>query len=431
MQRNQTNNPLDPLSSTHKIKSDPASSIRLIALITAICLLADSMLYVVLPLYWREAGLTSLYEVGILLSVNRFIRLPLNPIVSWLYRRMNMTTGMLIAVILTGVVTFLYAQASGFWFWFALRCAWGLVWTFLRLGAFYAILNLSSEHNRGFLMGQYNGLSRLGSLFGMLAGGGLVWVIGMRPIFLAFAVLTLGAVFLAVKVRAGADLRPHAAAGETAAGIHPQAAAAAGLRRRIAGDLLAMPVAQALLTGLLTAYLFQGVFSSTLSHILDLRLTGAGIAGSFLLNAAMLGGLFQAARWLWEPWLAPWIGRKSDESGRRIPLLIVTLCATAALFALIPVPAPLMLWLAVLLFIQAAATVLTTLCDTIAADVSSARTDKAMVITVYSMMVDLGSAFGPMIAYSFSVTALYVSSAAVLAALAGLWLLRRERQIVH
>lgn len=411
----------------------PAQSIQSIALITAICLLADSMLYVVLPLYWKEAGLSSLYEVGILLSVNRFIRLPLNPIVSWGYKKLPITTGMIIAILLTGVVTFMYSQAQGFWFWFALRCVWGLVWTFLRLGAFYAILNLSTEHNRGFLMGRYNGLSRLGSLFGMLAGGGLVWVIGMQAIFQVFAVLTLGALFLAFKVRASADLLPQSVPASSAATHSPRQpqSAAVGLFRRLAEGLLTKPVVLALLTGLVTAYLFQGVFSSTLSHILDLRLTEAGIGASFLMNAAMLGGLFQAIRWLWEPWLAPWIGRKSDQLGTRVPLLIITLCVTAGLFALIPVPAPLLLWLVVLLLIQAAATVLTTLCDTIAADVSSTRPDKTMVITVYSMMIDLGSAFGPMIAYSFSVTALYVSSAVLLAALASLWLVHRERQIVH
>ena len=36
------------------------------ALITAACVAGDSMLYVVLPVHWKSAGLSSLWEVGLL-----------------------------------------------------------------------------------------------------------------------------------------------------------------------------------------------------------------------------------------------------------------------------------------------------------------------------------------------------------------------------
>lgn len=398
-------------------------SIQYIALITAICLLADSMLYVVLPLYWREAGLASLYEVGIVLSVNRFIRLPLNPIVSWIYKKMNITTGMMLAILLTGAVTFLYAEAQGFWFWFVLRCIWGMIWTFLRLGAFYSILDLSTDQNRGFLMGKYNGLSRLGSLFGMLVGGGLVGVFGMQSIFKVFACLTLVALALAAKTKADRSLQkdqPNSARTD-------RKPAARGFFRHAPVYLRAKPVLLALLTGLLVSYLFAGVFTSTLSHILDLQLTEYGYGTDVLLNAALLAGILQAVRWMWEPWLAPWVGRKSDQSGLRLPILIVTLFVSAGLFAFIPVHAPIVIWFAVLLLIQAAATVLTTLSDTIAADVSSRHADKAAIITVYSMMIDLGSAFGPIIAYSFSIASLYIGAAVSMVGLALLWLNVRRK----
>lgn len=65
---------------------DNKAQVVMIAIITGLCILGDSMLYVVLPTHWNEAGLTSLWEVGALLSINRFIRVPLNPIVSRLYK---------------------------------------------------------------------------------------------------------------------------------------------------------------------------------------------------------------------------------------------------------------------------------------------------------------------------------------------------------
>ena len=74
--------------------------IVIIALLTAVCLVGDSMLYVVLPTHLEEAGLTSLWQVGILLSINRLIRLPLNPLIGWLYTKISARTGVLIAVIL-------------------------------------------------------------------------------------------------------------------------------------------------------------------------------------------------------------------------------------------------------------------------------------------------------------------------------------------
>jgi hypothetical protein len=69
------------------MRTDAKKPVVVIALITAVCLLGDTMLYIVLPVYWQSFGLTSLF--GILLSINRIIRLPLNPIIGWLYPRSN------------------------------------------------------------------------------------------------------------------------------------------------------------------------------------------------------------------------------------------------------------------------------------------------------------------------------------------------------
>ena len=51
--------------------------IRIVGIVTALTLFGDSMLYIVLPVYWKEAGLDALWQVGVLLSVNRLVRSPL------------------------------------------------------------------------------------------------------------------------------------------------------------------------------------------------------------------------------------------------------------------------------------------------------------------------------------------------------------------
>ena len=95
-------------------KERASRQVIVISLITAACLIGDSMLYIVLPICFAQAGLSSLWEVGIILSVNRLVRLPLNPMVGWLYRHISDRTGIFIATVLATITTFSYAFADGF-----------------------------------------------------------------------------------------------------------------------------------------------------------------------------------------------------------------------------------------------------------------------------------------------------------------------------
>lgn len=148
----------------HMNRERASRQVTLIALITAACLIGDSMLYIVLPVHFAAAGLDSLWQVGVILSVNRLVRLPLNPAVGWLYRHISDRTGLLVATVLATLTTLGYAVATGFVMWLLLRCLWGLSWTLLRLGGFYCVLNVSSESDRGYFMGLYNGCTGWGSL---------------------------------------------------------------------------------------------------------------------------------------------------------------------------------------------------------------------------------------------------------------------------
>jgi MFS family permease len=91
----------------------PKTHIVIFALVTVLCLLGDSMLYVVLPIRYGEAGLASLWEVGIVLAANRLVRLPLIPCIAWFYTRFSERTGILIATILACATTLSYALLPG------------------------------------------------------------------------------------------------------------------------------------------------------------------------------------------------------------------------------------------------------------------------------------------------------------------------------
>ncbi len=162
-----------------------------IALITAIAVLGDSMLFIVLPLYYEEFGLTSLWQVGVLLSVNRFIRLPINPLIGWFYTKFQLRTGVFIALGLTILTTLSYGFIKEFVILIFMRILWGVAWSLLRLGGMLTVVNVAGNHNRGNLIGLYNGLWGLGGLGGMLFGGLFVELWSITGIVVLFASLSV------------------------------------------------------------------------------------------------------------------------------------------------------------------------------------------------------------------------------------------------
>lgn len=353
-----------------------------IAAITAVCLLGDSMLYVVLPTHGGELGITSLWKIGLLLSANRFVRLPLNPLVGSLYRRISHRKGILIAVILASITTACYGISS-FWLLLLMRCIWGLAWTFLRLGSYLLILSVSNDQNRGYYMGIYNGISRLGSLVGMLAGGFLADLYGMKMVSIIFGGLTLLAIIYAwISV-------PEQGNSAFATMISPPSTIPA---------LTTGSVFWMLCSGLLIAMLYQGMFTSTVSRFIEFRYSTVAV-GTLTIGAATLAGILQALRWSWEPWLAPWFGKFSDGPSGRRPIFMSTLLIASILFSLATFNLPLWLWLAIVLGIQITATVITTVMDALATDIASSTGKKIEIMTTYSISTDLGAAVGPLAGY--------------------------------
>jgi hypothetical protein len=271
-------------------------------------------------------------------------------------------------------------------------------------------------------MGKYNGIYRLGSLFGMLIGGCFVGLAGMDTIFMLFAGLTIAALYLVHKYITTSS--SHSTNTRARTGWK-------GAIQTTAGYLKIKQVWLVLASGLVISFIIQGMFNSTLSYILEKQLLVYG--GSFLVSATVLSGMIQALRWTWEPWLAPWIGRKSDQSRTRVPILMLTLVTCAVMFVLVPLPIPMIAWFSVLLIIQIAATLLTTIMDTIASDLSTQFTDRAAVITIYSMMLDLGSAIGPVLGYMFEIPVMYTAAAILFVMVAGCWMLvpRPKNHMVH
>lgn len=359
--------------------------VLLAAAVTALCMVGDSMLYVVLPVHWKEFGLTAFWQAGMLLSVNRFVRLPLNPLVARLYRRLPARQGMLGAAALAVVTTAGYGAAGTFWALLALRALWGLAWTFLRLGAYFTVMETAAAEERGRAMGLYNGLMRTGSLFGMLLGGFLADSLGAGRTCLFFAAVSLAAFPLIL-----------AAVPASARGMAADAAGEEAYDLRAHWRVLAV-----LAVGTAVAFVYQGMLVSTVSYLVTLRLPEGLALGGAVIGAASLGGVLQALRWTWEPWLAPFFGWLSDRPGGRGRLFIGLSAAGAALFLALTADLPILLWTCLLLAVEVTATALTTVGDAVAAD-TAAHSARVKVMTLYSMLTDLGAAAGPAAAFLLS-----------------------------
>ncbi|MFB9330206.1 MFS transporter [Paenibacillus aurantiacus] len=371
------------------MKAEPAVKKRIVglSLVTAVCLTGDSMLYIALPIYWENVGLTGLWQVGILLSINRLIRIVLGPLLGWLSSRIPRTSNLVIALILSGVITVGYGFAHSFAYWVLLRCLWGIVWMLLRMGAYITIADESTSENRGYLTGMYNGLYRVGSLFGMAAGGLLADTIGFSRVSILLGCLILITTPIAVLKL-----------GKSSFGYQDEKT---GYFWAHARKLKEFEVGRLLFTGLLLTMTFEGALCSTLSYVIHSFFTDRVELFSLIVGAATLSGLIQASRWALAPVISPIIGSLIDKSPKvRILTFIAALTIGGLGIGAMLWTRNVVLWSCAGLLVLLMATLLTVILDSWAAE-KAADDSKYFMMTVYTISVDVGAAIGPVVGYLF------------------------------
>jgi MFS family permease len=382
-----------------------------LALITAVSLFGDSMLYVVLPIHWNDVGLTSLIEVGILLSANRFVRLPLGPLIGWLYKKISIRNGVFLAVFIAGLTTLLYGWVDGFYSWLILRCIWGVAWSLFRLGSYFMILELSDDQNRGYFMGTYNGLYRIGSLVGMLAGSICVELFGLRAVATTFGILAflvLPAVYRFVP-KATKQIKSEDAP----------------LQKRV---LIKLPALQGtLISVFLVGMCLDSMLTATLSHLIDVHHKTSFMFFEIVIGAATLAGALQAVRWALGSFMSPWFGRLSDRKWGRRPFLIGSLALAAIFMAVTNFEIPFGLWLLDLLALLIVTTLLSTIMDAMVSDIAIG-TARTFIMTIYVVVSDVGASMGPLFGYLsehfIGLSMTYWLSASLLLLLSIIWFMK-------
>ncbi len=370
----------------------------------AVCLslLGDLTLYTVLVTQLDEVGL-SLAAVGVMLGINRLVRIPGNTLTGVLLdrwgRRRLFIFGMLLGVLSTAS----YGLARGFWPFLVSRLAWGIAWTCINVGGMVMVLDISTRSNRGRLTGIYNTWLQAGLALSPLVGGFLVDTISFRPAMLVCAGLT--AIGLAVAVVALPETA-QLAGGDTQQ--EPRPALRLDLRRRL--NSISWRRTRGLLRGnrdlvatslllLITLFAGEGVALSTTSLLLQRHFGPAVVLGHLALGVATAGGILLALRSLLAGAVGPLAGHLSDAHTGRWPVIVGSLVIGAAGFGLLSFAAsPATIVLGVILGAVSGGAALATLAAQMGDLTPPGR--EGVVMGLYATVGDVGSMAGPFLAFA-------------------------------
>lgn len=168
----------------------PSSILWPISIATGLSLLGDTTLYTVLPTHTTETGIT-LAMVGILLSANRWIRLPLNGPAGLMLEKLPRKPIFVLAMFLGTISTGLYALDNGFSLLFAARLLWGISWVGIWVGGNTIVMDITQENNRGKWIGVYQIAFYAGAGGGAAIGGLMTDALGYHGAMGVNAALTL------------------------------------------------------------------------------------------------------------------------------------------------------------------------------------------------------------------------------------------------
>ena len=115
---------------------------------TALSLMGDATLYTVLPTHTAKAGI-ALSSVGIILGVNRAVRLFLNGPAGLAYDRWPRRRLFVPALFIVSLSRAVYAATRGFWPMLVGRLLWGLAWSGIWVGGATVILDVTAAKIAG------------------------------------------------------------------------------------------------------------------------------------------------------------------------------------------------------------------------------------------------------------------------------------------
>ena len=264
------------------------------ALALALSLPGDTVLYLLLPMYAAQFGLT-LAEAGVLLAANRLVRIAGYGQVARFHAQSGDRATCTLAVATAAVCALGYATLSGFWALLPLRLLWGLCFAGLNLST--QSLATADPVGAARRSGRSRAFIAIGPVLALPAGALLAQWAGPRPIFFVLAAVSLLGLCAARRL-------PSAP--------HPVATPVRRFRRPDSLD------AWSFMEGLT----LDGLFIVGLSYLGKDLLPG---------GAVVVAGLLMALRYLAEIILSPVGGHMAERLGAERLLVILSLFTAVAL----------------------------------------------------------------------------------------------------
>ncbi len=298
----------------------PHHSVVLAGIATALSLMGDQAMYVILPTCYEnflvaistpeswaiptwlggpvwvlKPGL----QVGILLSANRWIRILTNHVAEWMVHHFHPSILFVAMLGLGALTTGAYGSWPFFWILLIARCGWGLCWSIIRQVGIMTAVDASTREHAAGMVGFYNGLSRFGSVVAMLVGGWLFDEVGWKFCFWIIA-------------------------GVTAMGMLPAGIARRGVSHhesefRLHRDLtVPRGTLWALLTcGFVVGCAGAGIVMSTVGKVLKYGFGEDPKIGTMAIGVATVAGVFMAGRHAINTFGGPALGVLADRMGHR------------------------------------------------------------------------------------------------------------------
>jgi len=347
----------------------PYFPIVCIASATALSLLGDAALYAVLPSQYANIGLTPL-QVGILLSVNRWVRLVSNHLAERCYRGLPVRWLLAMAFFLASLVTATYGYFRIFVILFVARVLWGICFSFIRQAGIMTVVGVSSDIHLGKWMGLYRGICLIGSLFGMLLGGLGFDFFGLTFTLIAFSLFSLFSVPLSLLSQRGIHhvQLPHFKVSIGKASL------------------------KIMLCGFAVGIVGFGLIMSTLGLIVKKQIGMSMTLLDHTIGVASITGIVLAIRWGIGIVGSPMLGALADRIGRERSVPVLFIVGSMALgLASFPFG----------LFCMISGVVIVFLCGSLLGTLISALAGQQgpRAVASYATAFDFGSALGPLIGW--------------------------------
>jgi len=341
---------------------------------TAFSLLGDATLYTVLPTHTTEAGI-ALGLVGIILGVNRAVRLIFNSVAGWLYDRFAQRQLFLIGLGIGAFSTVCCAMAQEFWGLLVGRVLWGMAWSLIWVGGGTILLNVVRESECGRWTGLYQTWFFLGIGAGAFIGGVLTDLLGYHFTLWIIAgaqALSIGVVFVVLPAIEQSD------------GRHTPGVSNVFLNYNFC--------LAAFLQGL-NRFCISGMLAATLGLLVKERLISTG----FFLGAATITGVLVASRTVLSMSIAPLAGHLSDRLGSRWQVMFYALLIGGLAMILLTFHVPILILCGFLCSAVIRSSV-QSLSITLMGDLVEKR-QRGKAISILHTVGDFGSAVGPPCAY--------------------------------